>query len=44
MPAELKGGKLYTVDMDSGENEPGQTAIADSIQLKPFAVAVAVAP
>jgi hypothetical protein len=44
VPAELKGGKLYTVDMDSGENEPGHAAIADSIELKPYAVAVAIAP
>jgi hypothetical protein len=43
MPPEFKGGKLYTVDMASGENEPVQSTIADSVQLKPFAVAVALA-
>lgn len=45
VPAELKGGKLYTIDGQSGENEARQTDISDTIELKPFAVAVAsVAP
>jgi hypothetical protein len=44
IPPEFKGGTIYTVDSASGENEPGHASITDSIQLKPFAVAVATTP
>lgn len=41
LPAEAKGGVVYSVDVSSGENPPAESSLSDNkISLKPFAVAV----